>query len=217
MSSIENPYYGQIRTDLLKLLPQDIKIEKSLDVGCGLGKTSAYLKSKYKIKETVGIEYVPEIAQAAKANIDRVYSLSVDQDELPFSKDEFDLILLADILEHLIDPWAVAKRFVSFLKPGGYAIFSLPNIQNWKIILKLLTNKWEYQDHGILDRTHLRFFTVKTSRKLVQQTGLNSLKITRTMGNELKVINWLSLGLLKNILTYHIYILAKKDVFENQT
>lgn len=216
MSPDENSYYGQIRTDLVQLLPQDIKIEKSLDVGCGIGKTSAYLKAKYNIRETVGIEYVPEIAQAAKSNVDRIYQLSLETDELPFSQNEFDLILLADVLEHLVDPWTVAKRMASFLKPGGYAIFSLPNAQNWKIILKLLTSKWDYEDHGILDRTHLRFFTVKTSRDLVLQAGLNPLKIIRTMGTELKLMNWLSLGLLKNILTYHIYILAKKEMATNQ-
>ena len=207
----KNSYYGQIRTDVLELLPQNIKIEKSLDVGCGIGKTSAYLKSKYNIRETVGIEYVPEIAKAAEANIDRVYNLSIDDDDLPFSSNEFDLILLADILEHLVDPWGVAKRLASFLKPGGYAIFSLPNVQNWKIILKLLSGKWEYQDQGIMDRTHLRFFTVGSSLQLVRQAGLKPLKTVRTMGNELKMVNWLSLGLFKNILTFHIYISSQKE------
>ncbi len=208
----KNSYYDQIRTDLLKLLPQDIKIEKSLDVGCGTGKTSAYLKSKFNVKETVGIEYVPEIAKAAEANVDRVYNLSIDKDELPFSQNEFDLILLADVLEHLVDPWGAVKRLASFLKPGGYAIFSFPNVQNWKIILKLLSGKWEYQDQGIMDRTHLRFFTAKSSLQLVRQAGLNPLKIVRTMGNELKVVNRLSFGLVKNILTFHIYILGQKEL-----
>lgn len=209
MSSIENPYYGQIRTDLLKLLPQDIKIEKSLDVGCGLGKTSAYLKSKYKIKETVGIEYVPEIAQAAKANIDRVYSLSVDQDELPFSKDEFDLILLADILEHLVDPWIVLKNLTSYLNKDGLVLISTPNVQHFRIFLNLIKGKWEYKEAGVLDKTHLRFFTKKSLIELLSIADLEITDIIYKMGSLTSFLNKITFRIFQGFLTYQYLILAQ--------
>lgn len=207
-------YYTWIRDDLLSLLPDDINIDKSLDVGCGAGNTSEYLKRKFDVRETVGIEVVPAVAAQAAARLDRVHNISVEDERLPFQENEFDLVLFADVLEHLVDPWSVLQRFVRFVKPGGYILTSLPNIQNWKILLQLFFGRWEYQDGGIMDRTHLRFFTVKSALQLVHIPGLRVVRLERTMGRTLKALNVLTFGLFRNHFTYHIYVLAQKSMNE---
>jgi len=202
-------YYGQIRTDVLELLPQNIKIEKSLDVGCGIGKTSAYLKSKYNIRETVGMEYVPEIAQAAKANVDRVYELSLETDELPFSQNEFDLILLADVLEHLVDPWTILKDLVQYLSTNGLVLISIPNIQHFRIFSYLIKGEWEYKDAGVLDKTHLRFFTKKSLLELLHCADLEIVDIIYKMGPLTGFINKITFRIFQGFLTYQYLILAQ--------
>jgi ubiquinone/menaquinone biosynthesis C-methylase UbiE len=203
-------YYSKIRTDLLQLLPKNIKLERTLDVGCGAGGTSELLKKEFGAKYTVGLEVVEKAAEQATERLDQVYKLSAESKELPFDANEFDLILFADVLEHLVDPWNALHRFSEFLKPGGHVIISLPNIQNWKILLKLFLGRWEYADFGIMDRTHLRFFTVKSAVAMTSNAGFRVEKLQRTMGKVLSFLNVLTFGLFRNHLTYHIYLLGKK-------
>lgn len=83
-------------------------------------------------------------------------------------KIEFDLIIFADVLEHVLNPEEVLKFFVNkYLKENGYVIISLPNIANWQVRLKLLIGKFDYTDTGILDKSHLHFFTFDTAKEFV--------------------------------------------------
>jgi hypothetical protein len=83
-----------------------------------------------------------------------------------------DCIVYGDVLEHLRDLWAALKMHVSHLRENGWVLACIPNIQYWTTLYNLLQGKWDYQDSGILDRTHLRFFTHKTVRELFEQAGL---------------------------------------------
>ena len=102
----------------------------------------------------------------------------------------FDVIVLADVLEHLRHPEQTLIRMRDFLNPGGYAVVSLPNIANWKTRVGLLFGRFDYGDEGILDRTHLRFFTKRTAEAMIRQAGYEVLEFhpgaTRMLGIFLK-------------------------------
>jgi SAM-dependent methyltransferase len=93
-------------------------------------------------------------------------------DQLDLEPASFDAILFADVLEHLVNPWAALRNVQRFLKPDGLTVISIPNIANFGVRANLLKGEFDYQDFGIYDRTHLRFFTRKSADALVQSAGL---------------------------------------------
>lgn len=125
-----------------------------------------------------GAELDPVAAEAAREVCDSVWvgDLSaLDPADLPR---DYDLILFADTLEHLPDPPAVLRRLKTRLAPGGQLVVSLPNVANWAIRLSLLTGRFRYTERGILDRTHLRFYTAKTAVEMVEQGGFRVTSVT---------------------------------------
>ncbi len=203
-------YYGNSRHDLLALLPDNHQIKKSLDVGCGLGGTSRLLKSEFGVDYTVGVEQEQDIAERARKNVDKIVVGSIEDEQLPIHDIKYNLIILADVLEHLYDPWACLGRCVAMTNKDGLILISVPNIQNWKVLLKLMVGRWTYTDSGIMDRTHIRFFTVNSLVEMINKQPLRILSLKRTMGIEMKILNLLTLGLFRNHLTYHIYVCAQK-------
>lgn len=207
----QKTYYSHERSDLLRLLPARVKLEKVLDVGCGCGATGQYLKNLMQVREVVGIEMNPEMAQQAQPILDQVIIGDVQQIELPFDKQYFDCIICADVLEHLYDPWSVLIKLKNHLSDAGYLLLSVPNVQHWMMIARLLSGRWDYRDEGILDCTHIRFFTQKSLRGLLQRAGFQIEKLNGTMGKEVHFINFITLGLLSNFLSFRYFVLARKS------
>lgn len=203
-------YYSHERSDLLGLLPAGARLEKVLDVGCGCGATGQYLKNHLQARQVVGIEMNPDMAQQAQAILDQVIIGDVQQIDLPFDSSYFDCIICADVLEHLYDPGAVLNKIKIHLKDTGYLLLSVPNVQHWSIILQLLVGKWQYQQQGILDSTHLRFFTRTSLRQLIQNSGFQIEKIHGAMGREVRFINLVTLGILSSFLSFRYFVLARK-------
>ena len=145
------------------------KNKKVLEIGCGAGHVSKKLKENGC--GVTAIELEKEHAKKAKRFCNRVFLGNAETMKMPFKKESFDVVLFADVLEHLVDPKATLKRVRPFLKNSGKIVASIPNIANWKVRLKLLFGKFDYEDWGILDRTHLRFFTKKTAKQLIESTG----------------------------------------------
>lgn len=144
--------------------------KKVLDVGCNKG----YLSREFKKNNcyTVGIEADLESALIAKQFCDDVIIQDVEQiRDLAYPDDYFDVVVLADILEHLKNPDKVLLCLRKYLNPKGDIIVSLPNIARIDIRLKLLFGKFEYEETGIMDKTHLRFFTLQTAKKLLENSG----------------------------------------------
>jgi trans-aconitate methyltransferase len=165
-----NDYFSSARLDLFSLVEGEGN--RVLELGCGLGKTGALLKKRGRAAEVIGIELNPEIARSAQANLDDVICGDVERLELGFSENSFDYIVAGDVLEHLIDPWAVLRRLRPFVKVGGAIVTSIPNIRNWRILVDLMVRgDWKYCEEGLLDRTHLRFFTRLTIIELLEHTG----------------------------------------------
>lgn len=208
-----NAYFGVIRHDLMELVPKgDNKI---LEIGCGVGNTGKALKEQGKAIEVVGIEKVPKIAQIAKTRIEEVLCADVEALELPFTEEYFDYVIMGDVLEHLYDPWMVVKRVGRYVKKGGYIIASVPNTRNWRIVKDLiLKGEWKYCSDGLLDDTHLRFFTKKSMTRLFQSEHFVVNCIIPTFKfwprSKRNIVNSVTFGLFEDFLTFRYIVEARK-------
>lgn len=157
------------RPDLAALVPLDA--DAVLDVGCGPGQLGAELKQR-GVARVVGIELNPRAAELAAGRLDEVITCDIETSELPFPDGSFDCIVYGDILEHLVDPWALLRAHRRLLRESGTVIVSMPNIGYWGVIRDLLRGRWEYTSFGTMDATHLRFGTLRTIRGMCEQAGL---------------------------------------------
>lgn len=163
-------YRGAFNAGLIELLPPGAK--KYLDIGCADGVFGEYLLSRGIAKEVVGLEINPVTAEIAGKRLSKVFCGNAEELDLPYPGDYFDCLIYGDALEHMREPEMLLVKHLKYLKDGAYVICSIPNIRNLFIIHHLLGGNWTYTDWGILDRTHLRFFTLKEIRKILSNVGL---------------------------------------------
>jgi 2-polyprenyl-3-methyl-5-hydroxy-6-metoxy-1,4-benzoquinol methylase len=204
-------YYAFVRKDIAPLLPRGAG--RVLEVGCGGGGTLAWLKESGHAEWTAGIELSPEAAQVARTRVDQVYCGDLNEFLGDFPAGSLDLILCLDVLEHLVDPWAVMARLQALLRPGGKLIASLPNVRHRSVVLPLLLHgKWEYREAGIMDRTHLRFFSRQGIAAMLRQAGLRELRMlpTYSWGSWDKWIDLGTGGLLRGLLAFQYLTLAER-------
>ncbi|HLY90295.1 MAG TPA: class I SAM-dependent methyltransferase [Acetobacteraceae bacterium] len=163
-------YYENVRTDVEPLLPS--RVCTALEIGCGAGATMAWLRQKRQIEYAAAVEIVAEAASRAEAVFDDVVLGDINCARLEFKRRQFDLILALDVIEHLPDPAAALASLHDHLEPNGTLIVSLPNVAHYHVSLPLFfLGKWEYRDQGLLDRTHMRFFTMSSAVALIQDAG----------------------------------------------
>lgn len=208
-------YFGRVRGELLPYLPA--RLTRMLDVGCGAGATSAFIRSAVPgLQWTGGVEVVPAAAAEAAKVLDRVWCGDIER--LPFENDieagSIDAILCLDVLEHLVDPWAMVQRLSPLLHPEGHLVISLPNVRNWKFIRDLLfRGQFRYADAGLLDRTHLRFFVRGSARELAEAGGLRVSRIDNAhpwKANEARrLLSRLSGGALDDLMIKQFVVVAK--------
>jgi SAM-dependent methyltransferase len=150
-----------------------------LDLGCGRGRLGLELEGLgYKV---TGLDNSPIACSAARQRISEVIELDLtDYGRVEQCLDgrRFDWLLAADSLEHTIDPWAVLTFYRQFLKPNGHLVLSLPNPVVWDNRIRMLFGRFDYADSGIMDRTHVRFFTFRSARQLVVNCGFVPEKCT---------------------------------------
>ena len=164
----KNNYYSKTRLEIFDLIPKNDK-QNILEVGCGYGYTLKKLKEDGYASFTMGIEKNKNCQNKALQNkIDYFICDDVENVKDQINK-SFDVILFLDVLEHLVEPWDLFKEISKLLNKNGTIIISLPNIRNLAIIYKLIfKGTWDYQEYGILDKTHLRFFTDKSIRSNIK-------------------------------------------------
>jgi SAM-dependent methyltransferase len=151
-----------------------------LDVGCGTGSVSRIIADTRNTK-IIGIE--PDSCRAAAA---RARGLEVYQElftpAIVRRLEPFDVIVFADVLEHVADPGNFLQLAHRALRPGGRVIASVPNVAHWSVRVDLLRGRFDYQPTGIRDATHLRWFTGETVRSLFESNGLRVISLQHTAG-----------------------------------
>jgi 2-polyprenyl-3-methyl-5-hydroxy-6-metoxy-1,4-benzoquinol methylase len=164
-------YYRHVRSEILAAVPPEGR--SILDVGCGAGMLGKALKEQERERKVTGIEINHEAFHYARMNLDEAFHAELESFDPPFRKGEFDCMVFADVLEHLKNPWRMARLYASFLRPGGTFIASIPNIRFLPFLCNLAENgSWKYQDEGLLDHTHLRFFTRREFLRLLDFAGI---------------------------------------------
>ena len=173
----EYHYHEDVNWGLLRLWGKRSGL-RVLDVGCGFATTSARIQQLGN--DVTGIDSSPEIEAVAAQRLSRV--VHGDVLDVDLGGAQFDVIIFADVLEHLPWPVSALKRYLRWLAPGGSVIVSLPNVGLWSVRFAHLLGRWEYDETGVLDRTHLRFFTRKSARWLAREAGLQIVKTTYNPG-----------------------------------
>lgn len=186
-----------------------------LDVGCASGYLGELLMKEGNI--LYGIDGNKEAIETARKKYKGVAWLDLndtnsDQLESLFNGVIFDVIVFADVLEHLLDPESSLRNLGKLLKPGGKVIVSLPNVALWRVRLNLLFGQFDYTDYGVLDRTHLHLYTFKTGKALIRNSGFQ-------VFSDQGAMNFYPFGILvqifpflKKMLGIHIIIEAKKKI-----
>ncbi|MBW6409249.1 bifunctional glycosyltransferase family 2 protein/class I SAM-dependent methyltransferase [Clostridium weizhouense] len=179
-------YSNNSRNDLIEMMDCDARKKiKVLEIGCGAGATLIELKNKFKNVELYGIEINEKAAEIAKGISNTIVG-NIENMEISYEENFFDYIILGDVVEHLINPWEAMSKLRKYLKLSGKIIASIPNLIHISILREIINGKFTYTDQGILDRTHLRFFTLEEIRKLFTVTGyeVNDIKYNNVYVNE---------------------------------
>ena len=207
----DGSYFGTARRDLLAMLPRGGGL-RLLELGAGDGATLRAAKAEGLAAYTVGIDLVP--AAPGTPEIDLFLQGNVEQMELDLPLDHFDVVLCADVLEHLVDPWRTVERLARHLKPGGVLLASLPNIRNHRALAPILFGgDFRYEPAGLLDRSHLRFFCRANARELFERSGLAVTEVEENMGAyglRHRLLDLLTLRYFHDFFVFQFRIRARK-------
>jgi len=182
-----------------------------LDIGCAKGKTAEIIRSKGKAKHVVGVELNAAIGEKAERLFDVLIIGDIEKVEVPTPFGHYDYILAGDVLEHLVDPWNVLLKMRDALKSDGKIIFSVPNIRNWTVWLPLvLLGRWEYTEYGILDSTHLRFFTKRTCIDMVKNSDMRIISIRPAGSRVSRIFNRLGMSFFEQITAMQFIVVCQR-------
>ena len=166
-------YHDYVNPAVLQSVAEEPR--RVLDLGCAGGALGAALKARFPDAHVVGVEAGRAAATRAATRLDRVIHARIETLDLAaegFAPGTFDTVIAADVLEHLVNPWQLLVSLRPFLAGGAQVIASLPNVRNlWLLGRTLVEGRWEYGEHGLLDVTHLRFFTLEEMRRMFEETG----------------------------------------------
>jgi len=159
------------RDDLLVLLDEwGVYPDRVLDIGCGTGLMGQRMLRR-GARDVWGIEPQQRAFATANRRLSRVINSTFPCPGL--AGEHFDLVVMADVLEHTVDPWGILRLVPPLLTDAGMVLISLPNVSHVNVIAQLARGRWTYSQEGLLDRTHLRFFTPSTTMDLIEGAGLH--------------------------------------------
>lgn len=202
--------YDTINPEIIKFILQEAKPGASiLDVGCGTGRLGEFLKPRLDCYLT-GVELDQEAALTAKKSYNDLVVMNLEDliDKRCEFKDpkKYDFVVFGDILEHVSDPGQILRYFSGSLKDGGSMIASIPNVANWMVRFGLLFGNFDCSG-GILDQTHLRFFTYRTAKKLLEDNGYRIVAVVNN--NHTPIVRFLG-RIFKGLFAFQFVFKCRK-------
>jgi 2-polyprenyl-3-methyl-5-hydroxy-6-metoxy-1,4-benzoquinol methylase len=204
-------YFANARHDIVALLPTGPE-SSILELGCGAGGTGRAVLAAGKAGRYVGLELNEGAARTAAQSLTDVLVGDVETLDLSPYAGQFDALLISEVLEHLTDPWSTLTRLTACLKPGGAVFASSPNISHWQVIRDLALGRFDYVGTGVMDRTHLRWFTPASYGRLFEQAGVE-VQLIRPLVPlrwKAKLINRLTAGRFAHLFMPQIMIIGRR-------
>jgi len=180
----QTPVHFQHNPDLLKLM--EINSRKILEIGCSSGALAREFKQIAQQSQYYGVEIDPSYAELARKYCDKVYTINIDEapDYFWDLNSDVDGWIFGDTLEHLKDPWKVLSNIKNVISADGYIAACIPNAQHWSVQARLATGNFLYEENGLMDKTHLRWFTKKTIFELFNACGFQIIEFHPRIFNE---------------------------------
>lgn len=204
-------YFGGVRGDFLALLQQQPVVGHVLEIGCGTGDTGAAALAQGLAQTYTGVEITPKAASVARTRLSDVLEGDVERMALPWPDQHFDAVLMSEVLEHLVDPWTLVKRVAEKMKPGAVVLASSPNVAQIAILRGIIADRWELTEEGVMDRTHLRWFTQGSYRQMFEDAGIKVEQVQPMAppGPVGKLFNLVTLGRFRHLTMSQICITGR--------
>lgn len=204
-------YFANARHDIVALLRTD-RDAAVLELGCGAGGTGRAVLAAGKAGRYVGLELNDAAARIAEEALSEVVVGDVESLDLRRFEGRFDALIISEVLEHLTDPWTTLRRLVGCLKPGGAVYASSPNLAQWQIVRSLVLGRFHYEPSGVMDRTHLRWFTPESYRAMFEEAGVQveQLGPIRKPGWKADVINAVTGGRFSHLFMTQIMVAGRR-------
>jgi SAM-dependent methyltransferase len=202
-------YYNVTKVKMLPLIPPGPNVV--LDLGCAAGRTGLALLETKRAAHLVGVEMFEPAAQEARKHYHEVLVGDIEAMQFDY-RDRFDFVICGDVLEHLRNPYRIVKEAYRWLKPGGHLLVCLPNVRFWEVIKDLLLfGKWDYIKAGIMDETHLRFFTRSSAVRMVEEAGFEVVSQQMLIhGSKKNFANRLTAGVFEEFLGLQVLVSGRR-------
>jgi ubiquinone/menaquinone biosynthesis C-methylase UbiE len=202
-------YFGGARRKFIDDLPPNPDA-RLLEIGCGNGDTAAYALASGKCGWCCGVELCEVPVPEARKKMNRVIVGNVETIDLGLPENDFDILVMSEVLEHLIEPWAVLRRLRRLMKPGALVRSGSPNVCHRSVLATLLRGQWRYETTGIFDATHLRWFSPATYRNLFESCNfrVDAVGPAEPLRFKARTLNALTLGKFQYFFHSQIYLKA---------
>ena len=211
-------YYSNVRLDLINLINRQKGELKVLEIGAAYGETLFYLKQNGIASEVIGVDLFEDFNNKDNyKKVDRFIFGNIEDIDLNEYKNYFDIILLPDVLEHLIEPKPVLNKIKNYLKNDGQIIVSMPNIRHYSALIKIFfKGDFRYEESGIFDYTHMRFYCRKNINELLDVSGFKVIKQQSSIKNYsgksfAKIVNMITFSFFEEFFSYQYFFVAKKN------
>lgn len=213
--------FNDLQLEQQKTLTWTGSNKKVLEIGCHTGYLSCWLRRKNNL--VTGIECNQDALEIAKPYLKNAICGNIENESTwkNLGSEKFDVILIMHVLEHLVDPWKVLEETKKYLKEDGEVIIAMPNISNFYNRWSIFRGNFDYEDVGVMDRTHLRFFNIKTTKELIEKSGyieleyfspwqasfFSKIRLLWRLGKYgVKFTHWLSPNLSDIIMMYRLKV-----------
>lgn len=181
MGKSDESYFSRVNPDLLKKIP--LSAQHVIEIGCGTGELARTYLQKNPTSTYFGVELNVAAAETAKKFLSHVIVGDIESDTIlasieQIAKKKFDVLVMGDVLEHLREPEQVLSNLRRLMAPDGVCVMCVPNVSHWSLLIEQLSGRWDYGDEGLLDRTHLRFFTLQSLVKILKRSGWSFIDAT---------------------------------------